>query len=456
MPKPSLDEIFGSSSRPSLDEIFGQQSRPKPMFSSVEEANAAMQQANQAQQEAQFNASPMGFIKQHPFLAPLQGGPEFLTGQSLQNRLYQSAPKKEFTPEQAAAYKSKWGMLPGNMERLSTPDQFKVAGGALIDQATSPSNLLLNPVSKGLVKGGTAVSKLVKGSIKSVDDRILDTYSKAINPSISRVKNATTLNEFKTKTPQAMKAIANNADNIQFTDEATGVVENRLPKSRIEAFEALKQTKQSIFDKYNSLTKDAADKGATVNVYEAAKKSFDNITNSRQFSLYEPKLQQEASSILKRIEKTGKGISSPEEVEKDIQFLNQKMQGYYKKGDYNASNIYASYAGNLREALDNSIEKALNQKGYQQLKNEYSSLKFVEKDLAQAAARQLKQVDPKLGDGITDPLAIMEMARGILTSNPSSFASGLVLKSVVNLRKYLNNPDLKIKLMFEQIKKSKK
>lgn len=28
MPKPSLDEIFGSSSRPSLDEIFGQQSQP--------------------------------------------------------------------------------------------------------------------------------------------------------------------------------------------------------------------------------------------------------------------------------------------------------------------------------------------------------------------------------------------------------------------------------------------
>lgn len=57
MPKPSLDEIFGSSSKPSLDEIFGQQSKPKPMFSSVEEANAAMKNAKSEQAFAEFNAS---------------------------------------------------------------------------------------------------------------------------------------------------------------------------------------------------------------------------------------------------------------------------------------------------------------------------------------------------------------------------------------------------------------
>lgn len=424
-----------------IEEVYAQISKPKPMFSSVEEANAAMQQANQAQELAKYQASGvvpyLGMMssqddKVGEFLA--KNAPSVFIGGGVGNTLVKPGA----------------GMLRNILGNAASG----FAGGATADASSNEERLRNAAIATGVGAVGGAI--LGKINPVKIDDKILETYSKAINPSISRVKNATTLNEFKTKTPQAMKAIANNADNIQFTDEATGVVENRLPKSRIEAFEALKQTKQSIFDKYNSLTKDAADKGATVNVYEAAKKSFDNITNSRQFSLYEPKLKQEASSILKRIEKTGKALSSPEEVEKDIQFLNQKMQGYYKKGDYNASNIYASYAGNLREALDNSIEKALNQKGYQQLKNEYSSLKFVEKDLAQAAARQLKQVDPKLGDGITDPLAIMEMARGILTSNPSSFASGLALKSVVNLRKYLNNPDLKIKLMFEQIKKSKK
>lgn len=184
----------------------GQQSQPEPMFSSPEEANVAMQKAQLEQQQAESNVSPMGFIKQHPFLSLLQGGPEFLTGQSLQDRVYQSAPKKEFTQEQAAAYKSKWGMLPGNMEQLSNADQFKVAGGALVDQLTSPSNLLLNPTSKGLVKGGTAVIKGVKNTGKNI-----------VNVG-SRIKNSFTgpsSSDLKARLDQATVAISNEKINLE-------------------------------------------------------------------------------------------------------------------------------------------------------------------------------------------------------------------------------------------------
>lgn len=465
MPRQSLDEIFGSSARPSLDDIFGQ-STPKPQFSTIQEANAAMQQAQANQKQAEFGVSQLGLLDRQigtilkPATQTILGAANTITGglsgayekatglADKSSPYYKGGELAGYIPVGIAAS----GAAAGMPILAGRPILQGMVAGAMSGGITTPENRALGAAGGALVGGAIPAAGIaIKASIpKTLEEKIINTYSKSINPNISKVKNTAKFNEFKDKSVQAMKSIANNSDNIQF-ENPNGLIENRLPRTRIETFEALKQTKQNIYDKYNSLQKQATEKGATIDVGNIAKESFKEIENSRQFSLYEPSLQRQAKALTNRI----KGTATVEDVQKDLEFLNQKMKGYYQKGDYNAANIYAKYAGNLRSNLDTAIEKSLDKSGYKDLRKEYASLKFVEEDLAKAAARQLKQVDPKFGEAISDPLAMLEMAHGVFTSNPLSFAAGASLKGVTTLRKFLNNPDNQIKTMFELIKKSK-
>lgn len=331
------------------------------------------------------------------------------------------------------------------------------AKGALEGAATgaygTPDNRLGGAIAGGIGGAVTAPIGAKLAIPKNLDDNIVSTYSQAINPSLGKIVNPAKLSEFQGKTVDAMKAIGANADNIKFENPNTGAMESRLPQSRVELLDALQQTKQSIYGKYNALQKSATDAGAKVDVPAIANEALNNIKNNRQYKLYAPEIVKDAQQVFTRLAKEGQ--ATPEEVQKDLAFLNQKMKGFYQKGDYNAANIYADYAGSLRNKLDSSIETALEKGGYQDLKNKYASLKYVESDLSKAAARQLKSAQPGLGENFSNPIALAEMARGIFTSSPAEFATGATIKGVSTIHKMLNSPDWRIKNMFQAISKQK-
>lgn len=366
--------------------------------------------------------------------AAQQGILKLATGQGIQDRM-NNIPQAQSRPFDA-------NIPSGNVQFVKN-----IVGG-LGDMATSPASLLGYGISgAGMVRGAMQANLA-----NNIDNHIISTYAQAINPSIGKITNAAKLNEFQSKTVDAMKSIANNPE-LKLENPNTGILENRLPTSRSETFDALNQTKQSIFDKYNQMQKDATDKGVTIDVPSIAQKALNSIKDSRQYKLYAPELVQDANSVMGRLAKSGK--ATPADVQDDIAFLNQKMKGFYQKGEYNQANVYANYAANLRSELDDAIEKGLGQSGYQDLKNQYASLKYVEKDLAKASANQLKNAHKGIGESFSNPIALAEMARGVFTHNPAEFATGTIIKGVSTAQKMLNNPDWRIANMFKNIKKIK-
>jgi hypothetical protein len=321
-------------------------------------------------------------------------------------------------------------------------------GGQIADLATTPA-MLLAPAMKygGMMKDALGVNA------SNLNDHILSTYSQAVNPSLGKMANPTKLAEFQEKAPQAMKAIVDNADNLQFENPKTGQMESRLPQSRTDALQAAVQTKQRIFDQYNAMQQGATDKGAMVDVPSIAKQALGDIKNSRQYQLYAPDKANEANKVMDRLVESGP--ATPQDVQNDIAFLNQEMKGYYQKGDYNAANIYANYAANLRSGLDSTVEKALGKGGYQDLKNQYSSLKYVEGDLSKAAGAQLKNSNKGIGESFSNPIALAEMSRGLFTGNIPEFGTGLAIKGYSTAQKMLSNPDWRIAGMFKNISRLK-
>ena len=328
----------------------------------------------------------------------------------------------------------------GTTGAIGTPDNR--TQGALIGGAVSGiANPLLSPLK-------------APATDEELTSHILDSYSKAINPTISKFSNSVKANEFNTKVPVAMKSIADNSKDLKFENPVTGAMEYRLPINRAETLDALDQTKQSIYDQYNALQKSATSQGVQVDVPSIAQQAFEDIKNSRQFKLYAPDMVKDANKTMTRLLKSGS--ATPEEVQDDIAFLNQKMKGYYQRGEFNQANIYANYAASLRKGLDDAIEKSLNQPGYQDLKNKYAALKYVESDLSKSAGMYLKNSHKGISDAVSNPIALAEMARGIFLRNPAELATGMAIKGASTLHKAINNPDWRIATMFKNIKRIRK
>lgn len=452
----------------------------QPMFKSEAEGRIALSKQLQEQKKLEQQATPLSIAKKGlgntalAYLNPLAGNiPEIIA-----KRMGRTFVPPEVTPMERMA---------GTAAALLTPAGIPNQVARLAGEGITAIRPTINPILKMSLQGaagtgsvlplpnemntpkqfaqqvgknmlGGAFLGAVGGAIpkpmsnKELPQHILSTYSRAVNPAIGSIKNITKLDEFQRKTIDAMKAIARNK-NLRFENETTGAMEYRLPKSRADLFEALKQTKQSIFDEYNNLQKSATSTGITIDVPSIAYKSFNEINNSRQYKMYAPSMANEAKTIMNRLMKSGK--ATPQQIQEDIAFLNQQMKGYYQKGEYNAANIYANYAANLRKGLDDAIEKAIGDVGYQDLKNQYSALKSVETDITKAAARQLKSTSKSMSETFSNPIALAEMARGIFTSSPAEFATGLTIKTFANIQKALNNPDWRIANMFKNIQKVK-
>ena len=127
-------------------------------------------QAQQDLKQAQQNASPLGFIQQHPFLSMLQGAPALLTGTTAEQRVMQNSPKTSFTPQQIAEYQKNWHMTPSAVDQMPPQNQFALMGARVLDMI-SPANALINPTAKmiaapidaGIGVAGNFVKGLING-----------------------------------------------------------------------------------------------------------------------------------------------------------------------------------------------------------------------------------------------------------------------------------------------------
>lgn len=473
--KPEFQKLGADEQKVAESQFMGTQTPPL----------SAMQQAgNIAKQGFKFITTPLS---------------KTLTGKSLQDYAIQAVQNNN----------PKYGQSPNapfdkNVKNVVAPTFLKTAGagmaGSAADMATTPSSYIPIPGSRilgkipigstnlgriasnvavkpGFLQGvkdlqamesklgnvatsasGKAISTSSRGALPlqyndNADKAILKVYNEAINPSTGKFTNKNKLDNYQNKVLNVFKDIHSNQNNIQLENPVTGTMENRAPVNRGELLSASDQRKQQIYDQYSQITKQASQgkNPVLIDKGKIAKDSFDEIIKNPQYQDYAPDLVKQAKAVQSRL--VSKGSATPDQIQKDMEFLNNKMKAYYTKGDYNAANVYATYAGNLRSALNKSIEDTLGNSGYSDLKKLYGSHVTLEKDLTKAAAQQLKKANPLLEDHFSNPIALAEMARGALSGNLVEMGTGAAIKGAAMAKTMMENPDRRVAGLFNFLNK---
>lgn len=310
-------------------------------------------------------------------------------------------------------------------------------------------------ITKDAVKTGVKkVEKAVTPSPITIEDlnkRIDYGYSKAVKPSMAGVKTTAQSQQLQQKAREAIKTIVDNKANLQFVD-ADGIQLDKgikTPETLAEFRDAIDQTKQNIFTQYNALAKESGARVDLTPIAEELQKVQSNPTIvdlNPQVAVY-AKTRAEALNA--------RGSYSTEEAQEAIKTLNNSLDAFYRNPTYeNASKaaIDALIANNMRKSLDDVIETTT-EGGYQQLKNKYSALKAIEKDVVNAAIRDARKNVKGLID-YSDILSGGQVVSGILTLNPATIGTGLAQKGIATWYKSLNDPNRAVKKLFETVEKS--
>ncbi len=297
----------------------------------------------------------------------------------------------------------------------------------------------------------TAIEKVIpEASVESLSSKVVSDFNKSVKPTFSGATKGQ-LDKKNTQVTEAVKIIQNNAPNLKFVDDSGEIVSGSTPKTIQQLGDAVDQTKRNIFSQYSTMPKEAGDLGLKIKT-EPIATELDAVVNNKALQLTNPETVAYAKSMKDRYENIGD--LEPEMTQDVIQNLNESLKAFYKNPTYadaSKAAIDAMVANNLRKMLDEGIEK-LSGPGYQDLKNQYSSLKSIERDVVKAAAREAKKAGKGLID-FTDIFTGGDILQGVITLNPGAIARGAVGRGIKEFYKYMNNPNRGIEGMFKTAEK---
>lgn len=338
----------------------------------------------------------------------------------------------------------------GNVEAVGNIAGFIPGAGVGIKGAK-----IAGEVGEALVKtapGGArrvtnAVSEAFTPSEAAVDKYITQSFNKAVKPSVAGKNTVGKSDRYDTQARDAVKTIASNKENLKFVtpdgDEVAG-----LPTNLRQFAESVDQTKKSVFDQYSKLAREAGEAGAEVNLGNVAKE-LDAVVENKALNISNPEAVNYAKSIKERLERGGS--VDAETAEQLIKNYNSSLESFYRNPSYDTASraaIDAAVVNNIRKDLDSVIESLTGEK-YQALKNQYSALKAIEKDVVKRANMDARKNSVGLID-YADIFSAGDIVGGILSLNPALFAKGVAQKGVKDFLKFMNDPNRAIKKMFEK------
>lgn len=319
--------------------------------------------------------------------------------------------------------------------------------GLAVDMATNPADLLTTLLGNAPVKGNI---KTAEKSVKSISDKY---FVKAVTPSSRNIRSFKDINKFKTQAATAIESVLDNAGELQFIDDATGKIVNRLPENLDEFSSAIRQSKKKVFQKYDAMKSTANETGAKVNLKPIADDLVESVSNSAVQELA-PNVQSYVFDMAEKLEKRGNlGLS---EAQDWVELLNTRLKSFYANPtpDEGAKRVYdAAIANNIRKQLTNIINSETKGK-YSILRNQYGALDTIETDVAKSAFNSAKQVFKGLVD-FSDIFTVSEIATGLAIYSPGRIVRGGLGLALKSLYKRMNNPDRMIKTMFQQVSKTK-
>lgn len=294
----------------------------------------------------------------------------------------------------------------------------------------------------------------------AADHPIIDAYNKAIKPTAAGKTGPGQLQQYNGNIATAIKAIVANQDNLHFESDDGTASTGELPLNRSELADAVTQTKQVLFSKFDSLAKAANGEGAKVSLQPTGD-ALDDVINNQALQITNPEAVSYAKAVqdrLKNPDGTYKAID-PETTQQAVANLNSSLKAFYRNPDYNSASRAAIDSGavyQLRQSLDSTIENATGEQ-YTGLKRQYGALSAIEKDVNKAAVAHAKQTGTNtsgLGKYV-DVFAGGDMVHGLLSLHPAMFAKGAAQAGLSHFFQYLNSPDRAVTTMFRAAAKGR-
>lgn len=328
----------------------------------------------------------------------------------------------------------------GNMQNHAEGFNILTPGFGTLIGAGLPAFGYIAGAGKELIKGKPLETVVKKG------------MEKGVKPTIAGKKDLTQVENYYTRSRDAVKAIVNNKANLKLQNKYGEEVVGELPDTLDEFGDAVKQTKKVIFDEYDSMAQTVNKTGQVV--------KFDKIIPELEKAIADPTLQlrdpgtvKYAQDFIDRFKKIGQ--LTPNQSQDFITQMNADLQSFYKNPTYGSSSkvgIDAMIANNIRESLDNLIETATG-KQYQKLKNMYGALKTIEKDVNHRALVEARKNSAGLID-FSNIFTYGDIAAGIAAGNPAQAAKGLIGKGVQMFYKWRNDPNTIVREMFSNAEKA--
>lgn len=314
------------------------------------------------------------------------------------------------------------------------------------------SQLAVGALGKGVEKAAEYVAKRGPRGVDeaAVADAVNRGMTKGVRPTVVGKRNWGQRAKAGQRATDAVKAIVENKGSLEFTDAAGNVTRGELPRDLNQFSQAIDQTKKRIFERYDGLAQEAGQSGARVNLAPIAEE-LRAVASKEGMGEAAPSAAQYARELADALER--QGAYSAQGAQNYIQAINSQQQAFHKAAtpNLNQSNWVDELAAvRMREALDSAIEGAQGP-GYQALKNQYGALRSIEQDVNHRGVVVDRQNVRSLTDFIGDAAAALEVARGLASKDPASFAAAAGVKGVSKLTKHLNNPNRVIGKMFQEV-----
>lgn len=325
------------------------------------------------------------------------------------------------------------------------------AGSALVQPEHGPKELAEGAL--GGAAAGTIANPLVRAiagnTISGLDKFIKENFERAVKPSVVGKSTFQQAERYGTKVGLALNSIIDNKAGLHLRDEyGQPVAPGTLPQSLDQFSQAIDQTKQAVFAKYDAMAKAAGQQGIRVPLNSAIAE-LQKVGSSTTMRDLDPKIAAQANAMAATLAR--RGTYSPEEAQAAIQHLNASLDAFYKNPNFETASragVSALIAAKLRQGLDQAVAAAQGP-GYQELKNQYGALRTLESDVVKRAIVVSRQeVGRGLMGRIGDIASADEVIRGLLHFNPASVATGAGIRAFTGFVRHLHNPNRAVKRLF--------
>lgn len=308
--------------------------------------------------------------------------------------------------------------------------------------------------AKWLKKPGSTGPQIPK-ELRNVEANISQTVQsgidKGVRPTVAGKSTHKQTQQYYGKAQNAVENIISNKGSLSLTDDFGEVVPDSTPQNLRQFSQAISQTKDKIYQQYNDMAMNSTGKGIDIDLSPISNE-LNPIINNRVLNNFAPDVVQYAAEKANALNTAG--AFTAKEVQGAIGIMNNSLEAFYRNPSYQtASKAYVDsiIANNMRKALDKTIESTEGP-GYQTLKNNYGSLKAIEKEVNQRAVVDARKNSKGLID-FTDVFTGAEAVKGLISMNPATVGAGVSAGLISRLIKAANNPNRKIKNMFYRTEK---